>query len=180
MPYSARKGCPLHPHSRWRLNQSRPSLSVRALGVPESLLVPCHWLHLNFFRDPDGKCLPRSLRSCSRPADGKVVPSWTRRPRVLSDRVKQVSDLPDPSFDVHVNRAPMCRPHHDVKYKPGAFLPAFETRPPRRTSRTGSIMKDGTFPGCAFHANRRPDRPPHRFFTKRVGDSVACGGARSD
>jgi phosphatidylserine decarboxylase len=127
---------------------------------------------LNFFRDPERR-VPQDPKLVLSPADGKIV-KIVDAPAdgPLGPGYKQVSIFLN-VFDVHVNRAPIAGRIVDVKYNPGAFLPAFDDKASEKNEQNRVIMEDGSFRMAFTQIAGLIAR--RIVFKKHVGDSVAAG-----
>lgn len=127
---------------------------------------------VNFFRDPE-RAIPPDPRIIVSPADGKIVQIVDAPANgPLGPGYKQVSIFLN-VFDVHINRSPIAGRIVDVKYNPGAFLPAFDDKASEKNEQNRVIVEDGTF-RIAF--TQIAGLIARRIvFKKRVGDSVERG-----
>jgi phosphatidylserine decarboxylase len=127
---------------------------------------------LNFFRDPERK-VPTDSKLILSPADGKIVKVVdVPAGGPFGPGYKQVSIFLN-VFDVHVNRAPIAGKIVDVKYFPGAFMPAFDDKASEKNEQNRVIMEDGSFRiGFTQIAGLIARRI---VFKKKVGDTVAAG-----
>jgi phosphatidylserine decarboxylase len=127
---------------------------------------------LNFFRDPERK-VPQDPKLVLSPADGKIV-QIVDAPAggPLGPGYKQVSIFLN-VFDVHVNRAPIAGRITDVKYNPGAFLPAFDDKASEKNEQNRVIIEDGSFRMAFTQIAGLIAR--RIVFKKQVGDTVAPG-----
>jgi phosphatidylserine decarboxylase len=127
---------------------------------------------LNFFRDPE-RTVPQDPKLVLSPADGKIV-AIVDAPASgpLGPGYKQVSIFLN-VFDVHVNRSPIAGRITDVKYNPGAFLPAFDDKASEKNEQNRVIVEDGAFRMAFTQIAGLIAR--RIVFKKHVGDSVAAG-----
>lgn len=78
-----------------------------------------------FFRDPD-RDVPTDPEAVISPADGRVIVAGGAEPSAPPGCWRQVSIFLSP-LDVHINRAPVAGRTRRVEYRPGRFLPAYDT-----------------------------------------------------
>ena len=78
-----------------------------------------------FFRDPD-RHIPTEPDAVLSPADGRVIVDGAAEPSAPEGCWRQVSIFLSP-LDVHINRAPLAGRTTRVDYRPGRFLPAYDT-----------------------------------------------------
>jgi phosphatidylserine decarboxylase len=78
-----------------------------------------------FFRDPD-RYLPSDPDAVVAPADGRVIVAGGPEPSAPEGCWRQVSIFLSP-LDVHINRSPVDGRTSRVEYRPGRFLPAYES-----------------------------------------------------
>jgi phosphatidylserine decarboxylase len=160
-----------------------PFIFISAGIAAAAFALKWHWaggiflvltaLLLNFFRDPE-RTVPQDPCLILSPADGhvvKVVDAPADGP--LGPRATQISIFLS-VFDVHVNRAPIAGKIVDVKYNPGAFLPAFDDKASLRNEQNRVTIDDGrgfrvVFTQIAGLIARRI------VFRKQVGDTVGPG-----
>jgi phosphatidylserine decarboxylase len=127
---------------------------------------------LNFFRDPERK-VPVDPRLVLSPADGhvvKVVDVPADGP--LGRPGKQVSIFLS-VFDVHVNRSPIAGRITEVKYNPGAFLPAFDDKASLKNEQNRVTVENGDFKVVFTQIAGLIAR--RIVFKKKVGDEVGQG-----
>ncbi len=80
-----------------------------------------------FFRDPD-RTVPDAPGLIVAPADGRVIVAGPSDPATSPPgRWQQIAIFLSP-LDVHINRSPAEGCVTRIEYKPGRFLPAYETR----------------------------------------------------
>ncbi len=79
-----------------------------------------------FFRDPD-RHVPVDAEAVVSPADGHVIVAGNPEPSAPEGCWRQVSIFLSP-LDVHINRAPIAGRTLRVEYRPGRFLPAYNTK----------------------------------------------------
>jgi phosphatidylserine decarboxylase len=80
-----------------------------------------------FFRDPD-RNVPDAPGLIVAPADGRVIVVGPSDPATAPPgRWQQIAIFLSP-LDVHINRSPAEGRVTRIEYKPGRFLPAYETR----------------------------------------------------
>ena len=80
-----------------------------------------------FFRDPD-RNVPDAPGLIVAPADGRVIVAGPADPATSPPgRWQQIAIFLSP-LDVHINRSPAEGRVTRIEYKPGRFLPAYETR----------------------------------------------------
>ena len=80
-----------------------------------------------FFRDPD-RNVPDAPGLIVAPADGRVIVAGPADPATSPPgRWQQIAIFLSP-LDVHINRSPAEGCVTRIEYKPGRFLPAYETR----------------------------------------------------
>jgi phosphatidylserine decarboxylase len=78
-----------------------------------------------FFRDPERE-LPSDPDAVVSPADGRVIVAGGAEPSAPSGCWQQVSIFLSP-LDVHINRSPVDGRTTRVEYRPGRFLPAYDS-----------------------------------------------------
>jgi phosphatidylserine decarboxylase len=79
-----------------------------------------------FFRDPE-RSIPQASGNLLAPADGKVVAISPQEDSSMPRAGTMVSVFLS-VFDVHINRAPLTATIASVRYSPGKFLPAFQSK----------------------------------------------------
>ncbi len=78
-----------------------------------------------FFRDPD-RDVPSDPETVVSPADGRVIVAGGPEPSAPEGCWRQISIFLSP-LDVHINRAPVDGRMTRVEYRPGRFLPAYDS-----------------------------------------------------
>jgi len=105
-----------------------PAVLFVVLGRP-GLAVPFAVLGASFaffFRDPDRR-ISRRPGAVLAPADGRVLVAGDALPGVAPPGDwQQISIFLSP-LDVHVNRAPISGRITRIEYRPGRFMPAYES-----------------------------------------------------
>jgi phosphatidylserine decarboxylase len=80
-----------------------------------------------FFRDPD-RAVPQAPGLIVSPADGRVIVCGPADPETAPPGSwLQIAIFLSP-LDVHINRSPAAGRVTRIQYKPGRFLPAFDTK----------------------------------------------------
>jgi phosphatidylserine decarboxylase len=160
----------------WPFILTTLALAVGSLALrwywPGGILLVLLGFMLNFFRDPERK-IPQDPKLVLSPADGKIVQIIDAPAQgPLGPGYKQISIFLN-VFDVHVNRAPIAGRITDVKYNPGAFLPAFDDKASEKNEQNRATMEDGSF-RIAF--TQIAGLIARRIvFRKKVGDTVSAG-----
>ncbi len=133
--------------------------------LPLALGVFCAW----FFRDPERQ-VPSAPGAIVSPGDGRVTDIVSLE---VDGRSRTRISIFLSVFDVHVNRSPIAGVIRDVQYRKGLFRNALGSESAACNEQNIVTVDDGrqtvVFKQIAGLIARRI------VFTKRVGDSVACG-----
>jgi phosphatidylserine decarboxylase len=94
-----------------------------------------------FFRDPE-RIIPTGENLILAPADGKVVSIAPVTPSgMFAGSTTRISIFLSP-LDVHINRIPVAGKISEVRYQPGAFLPAYNEAASERNERNALKVVD--------------------------------------
>src|SRR5262245_60668113 len=96
-----------------------------------------------FFRDPD-RTVPQGPKLVVSPADGRIMAAGPAEgPNAPPGSWLQVVIFLSP-LDVHINRSPVSGSVTRIEYRPGRFLPAYDTRADENELNEISVDADGT------------------------------------